>query len=109
MERTSLYPERPRPEILIRYIRNLARNSENVILTNHAMKRMAERDIVDTEVFKILQSGTLTGVPEQTSRGEWKLKLVMRIRGNRDAGVVTIILHGDRMLLVKTVEWEDMK
>ena len=66
---------------------------------------MTERDILDIEVFKILRSGTLAGEPEQTPRGEWKLKLVKRLRGNRDAGVVTIILRGDRQLLVKTVEW----
>ena len=70
---------------------------------------MAERDIIDVEVFRILQNGALSGEPEQTPKGEWKLKLVMRLRGNRDAGVVTIILHGDRKLLVKTVEWEDLK
>ena len=80
-----------------------------MILSNHAMERMAERGILDAEVFRILRNGTLKGVPEQTPKGEWKLKLVMRLRGNRDAGVVTIILHGDRRLLVKTVEWEDLK
>ena len=80
-----------------------------MILTSHAIERMSERDILDAEVFKILQNGALTGVPEQTPRGEWKLTLVMRLRGNRDAGVVTIILRGDRQLLVKTVEWEDLK
>ena len=73
------------------------------------MDRMAERDIIDVEVFRILQNGALSREPEQTPKGEWKLKLVMRLRGNRDAGVVTIILHGDRKLLVKTVEWEDLK
>ena len=109
MTRGSPSPERPRPELLLRRVSNLAADSANVILSNHAMVRMTERDILDIEVFKILRSGILVGEPEQTSRGEWKLKLVMKLRGNRDAGVVTIILRGDRKLLVKTVEWEDLK
>ena len=109
MANANRWPERPRPDLLLRCIRNLARDSANVILTSHAMERMAERDILDAEVFMMLQNGALTGVPEQTPRGEWKLKLVKRLRGNRDAGVVTIILRGDRQLLVKTVEWEDLK
>ena len=70
---------------------------------------MSERDIIDIEVFRILKKGALGEEPEQTPRGEWKLKLVMRLRGNRDAGVVVIILNGDRKVLVKTVEWEDLQ
>ena len=102
-------PDRPRPELLVRRIHHLATDSGNVILSKHAMERMAERDIADIEVFRILRDGILAEEPTQTTRGEWKLKLVKRLRGNRDAGVVTIILHGDRKLLVKTVEWEDLK
>ena len=109
MTNANRWPERPRPDLLLRCICNLARDSANVILSNHAMERMTERDILDIEVLKILRSGTLAGEPEQTSRGEWKLKLAMKLRGNREAGVVIIILRGDRMLLVKTVEWEDLK
>ena len=103
----SLHPKQPRPELLLRCVHRLATDSDNVILSNHAMERMDERDILDIEVFKILQSGSLTGEPEQTLEGEWKLKIAKKLRGNRDAGVVTIILHSVSKLLVKTVEWED--
>lgn len=109
MTHGSISPKRPRPQLLLRRIHHLAADSANVILSNHAIDRMAERDIIDVEVFRILRNGALSGEPEQTPKGEWKLKLVMRLRGNRDAGVVTIILHGNRKLLVKTVEWEDLK
>lgn len=109
MSQRSAVSEQPRPELLLRYIRNLAADSSNVILSTHAMERMTERDIADVEVFRILKEGTLGSDVERTSSGEWKLKLVKRLRGNRDAGVVTIILRNKRKLFVKTVEWEDLK
>jgi hypothetical protein len=43
-----------------------------------------------------------------TEGGEWQCKIVKHIRGGRDAGVVTIILHDGRLFL-KTVEWEDRR
>ena len=100
---------RPRPDLLVRRVRTLAKESNNVILSNHALERMDERDIYDIDVLRILRTGELKGDLEQTERGEWKLKLVMRLRGNRDAGVVAIILRGGRKLFEKTVEWEDLK
>ena len=60
MTTTSPGPERPRSDLLLRFVRNLAKDTENVILSNHAMERMAERDILDAEVFRILRNGTLS-------------------------------------------------
>ena len=46
--------------------------------------------------------------PEETkNRGEWKCKIVFKLRGAREAGAVVIVLRTDR-LFVKTVEWEDL-
>jgi len=39
--------------------------------------------------------------------GEWKCKMVANIKGNRDVGVATLVVNGQR-LFVKTVEWEDL-
>ena len=91
-----------------RRIRAIAADSGKVILGDHAVERMAERDIFDFDVLRILRDGSIRGDPERTPRGEWKCKMVMRLRGGRDAGVVTIILRDDR-LFVKTVEWEDVR
>jgi hypothetical protein len=88
-------------------IRAIAAVTENVILGNHARERMVERDIFDVDVFRILRTGHVDEPPEQTEQGEWKCKVVLKIRGGRTAGVITIILHNNK-LFVKTVEWEDM-
>src|SRR4051812_19390988 len=94
------------PGIAQQRIRLIALNSEAVILGTHARERMIERDIVDIDVFRVLRTGCIEGLPELTEQDEWKCKMVHQIRGGRSAGVVTIILQGQR-LFIKTVEWED--
>ena len=88
-------------------IRRRAASSSNVIIGDHARDRMCERGISDIEVYRILKCGDVEGEPEKTEQGEWKVKVCMRLKGNRDAGVVTIILVDER-LFVMTVEWEDI-
>jgi len=38
-----------------------------------------------------------------------KLKIVYLLRGNREAGVVTIVYPNSTKLRVVTVEWEDLQ
>ena len=85
-----------------------AQRSEMVILGTHARERMQEREIDDADVLRVLRQGIVVDAPEPAEPGEWKCKIVRRIRGSRDVGVVTIILRDSR-LFVKTVEWEDVK
>ena len=88
-------------------IRQIALVTENVILGNHALERMAEREIYDIEVFRVLRTGYVDERPEQTAQDEWQCKVTLKIKGGRSAGVVTIILQSGK-LFVKTVEWEDL-
>jgi hypothetical protein len=69
---------------------------------------MEERGIFDIAVFEILKTGLIDGNPEVTEHQEWKCKMVKKLRGAREAGVVTIILHNGK-LFIKTVEWEDLR
>lgn len=87
-------------------IKQLAADSGLIDWGNHALERMEERSILDVEVLRVLRGGNVTGSPEMTKNGEWKCKMISRIRGSRDVGVVTIILLNNR-LFIKTVEWED--
>lgn len=92
-----------------KWIRQIADKTENIIIGDHALERMEERDIFDVDVYRVLRGGFVTGIPEGgNNEGEWKCKIVMKLRGHREAGVVTIILRS-RKLFVKTVEWEDIK
>jgi hypothetical protein len=68
---------------------------------------MVERDFTTMELFEILRTGHVTDEPEATAtRGEWKCKVIKKLRGQREAGVITVIMKGGS-LFVKTVEWED--
>jgi hypothetical protein len=89
-----------------RRIRELADNDNNIIWGEHAQQRMAERDIEDVVVLRVLRCGYVDTEPELTEYNEWQCKVTLKVRGSRVAGVVTIILHNGR-LFVKTVEWED--
>ncbi|MBM3570192.1 MAG: DUF4258 domain-containing protein [Alphaproteobacteria bacterium] len=89
-------------------IRTLAADSANIDWSIHAFERMDERGITVQDALRALRQGMLSGQPEPLPRNEWKCKMVRRTQGNRDVGVVTIMLASDR-LFVKTVEWEDLK
>ena len=101
-------PSRLRTDQAERLIHRLARDSGNVILTMHAKARMAERDIVRRDLDRILRAGTVSEEPLRDRYGNWSCKIVLRLRGRRDAGAVTVIEKG-KMLIVVTVEWEDLR
>ena len=89
-------------------IRAAAALSGNVIIGLHALERMEQRDIFDVQVFEILRTGVVIGNPELTEYSEWKCKVVKKLRGAREAGVITVIMQTGK-LFIKTVEWEDAK
>ncbi len=99
----------PRPEDLLSRIQQLARDSKNVAFSDHAEERMDERGITDLDTLRVLRSGDLSGpICPGIREGEWKCKVVAPIKGRREVGVVTIVIRNKR-LLIKTVEWEDMR
>lgn len=91
-------------------IRSRAADTKNVQFTLHAFDRMDEREeqeALNTEdALDIMRTGFVLESPEKAGSG-WKCKVVKNILGNRDAGVVTIILTASEALRVLTVEWED--
>ena len=98
---------RMRSERAQELVRSIAIDTSRVIIGDHARRRMAEREISDIEVYRILQTGHVMEEPSQTDMKEWKCKIVKTLKGNREAGVVTVILHSG-MLFAMTVEWEDL-
>jgi len=89
-------------------IKALAADTGNIKWSRHALERMIERGIEDIDVLRTLRQGMIAGGVESTADPGWKCKMVKRIHGSREVGVVTIIIKGTR-LLIKTVEWEDVK
>lgn len=99
---------RPRPQQLLATIRSLARTTEKINWSLHALERMDERSISTEDALRVLRIGDLCGdITAGKSVGEWKCKIVERRRGARDIGVVTLVIREQR-LLVLTAEWEDL-
>lgn len=97
----------PRPTQLLATIQKLALDTGRVFFSNHALDRMEEREISQLDALRVLRSGRIVGeITAGQKAGEWKCKVVAKLKGNREAGVATITIQNAR-LLVKTVEWED--
>ena len=98
-----------RPGDAERRVHAIAVDTRNIRWSRHALDRMEQRGIDDTDALKALQRGHCLEAPVPgKQQGEWKVKMVQEVRGSRDIGVVTIIMVEDR-LRVLTVEWEDLK
>ncbi len=70
---------------------------------------MDERDISDADILQVLRNGDLRGgVEPAREKNAQKVKMVYRLRGSREAGVVTVVFSDATRLIVVTVEWEDL-
>ena len=90
-------------------IRCRAAVTDNVIFTYHAWDREEEREFTREDVFQMLLAGHCHDTPARNERGQWQVIMVTRIAGNREAGAVTVIMEGDEKLVVRTVEWMDVR
>jgi hypothetical protein len=108
MPNENVYPLTLSPARARALIAEIARDTSRVIIGDHAQARMEQRGISDVELYRILRCGDVLDDPSRTRHKEWKCKVVMRLKGSRVAGAVTIILH-DGNLFVMTVEWEDRR
>jgi hypothetical protein len=106
-------PERPirwtalRADEAERIVRRLAADTARVGFSEHAFERIEERSITQVDVYRILRTGGVEGLPEPAGRGDWKVLVTKRLAGSRRAGAVTLILGQGKALFVKTVEWMD--
>ena len=94
-----------------RVIRERAAISERVGFSLHAFDRVEERAITQADAMTILRQGHIDGVPEMAANGlDWKVVIVRRMPGGREAGAVTVIYRPpSKELFVVTVEWMDTK
>lgn len=90
-------------------IREIARDTAKVFLTDHAKDRMWERGIEDIEIYRALRQGHVQGQAWIEEEGDKACKVVLSRRGDRTVGVITIIVEPEGELVIKTVEWEDWK
>jgi hypothetical protein len=95
-----------------RLVRERVRDTDNVIISRHALKRIRERfegpDFTSDDVYWILETGTIRDRPVRETATEWKVIVRKRMPGTRDAGAVTLIAQDNGTLFIKTVEWMDL-
>lgn len=93
---------------IVARVRELAAASK-ILWSDHAFERVDLREINDLTAKRILERGDLKDdlIEPGENEGEWKLTMVDRVKPNRDAGVVAVVIQ-DKRLLVITVEWEDL-
>lgn len=60
---------------MLRIIRALAQNSENVYIEAHAKKRMRQRHITLTQVLECLRKGVVDEPAHENILGNWKCTL----------------------------------
>lgn len=98
-----------RPDEAERIIKERASATENIIFTTHAYDRVDERSIIQADVYRILREGYVDEIPEKDRHGGWTTTIKKRIRGGREAAVVTVIFKESDNLIVITVMWVDPK
>ena len=54
----------------LKMIRDISKDSSNVILTHHAKERMGQKYIGIRQVFDCLQKGTISESPYRTTKGD---------------------------------------
>ena len=98
----------PHPGDLIKVIRKLAATG-TISFTEHALnERMDERGIEVADVLAIFRLGDIDGpITAGNKPGEWKCLVVGRLSWtSREAGVATVVVRKDRLIVV-TTEWID--
>lgn len=104
----SKQPLPPHPGDLIKIIRQL-RASGKLSFSVHAFdERMGERSIEIDDVHEVLRLGDVEGkIKPGENPGEWRCLVRGRLEwASRDAGVVTVVVRTDRLIIV-TTEWMD--
>jgi hypothetical protein len=95
-------------EEIVKRIRDLA-SKDKIFWSDHAFVRVDERDIDALVAKRILERGDLKDdlVEPGRNEDEWKVTMVDRLKPNRDAGVVAVVV-GKKWLRVITVKWIDL-
>jgi hypothetical protein len=88
---------------------SLAEETERIIFTDHALEQMDDRDIAEIDVLRVLRNGRIdTKIRAGEKEGEWIVKMIDRVKGAREVGVVTAVVMKEHLVIV-TAEWEDIR
>jgi len=109
--RRPIHWDRLRTDEAERIVRERVHDTDNVIIATHALQRLTERfgsaSFTAEDVYWILETGAILQQPTRENAREWKVIVVKRMPGTREAGVITLIAMDNEKHFVKTVEWMD--
>lgn len=101
-KKDKIVPLRLDAATMQRKVRELAANSGNVFITNHARERMAERDVTRAQVIDCLLAGVvIDGPPFKNLHGSWQCTLHKYNAGN-EVNVVVVLEDGVIVITVMT-------
>lgn len=88
----------------LKMVKELAEDSNNVVMVHHANTRKGQRDVSDLEILKCLRSGRVVESVHRTSHGNWKLTIGHYLM-QRNIRVAVALDNGDdgNYLIVVTV------
>lgn len=75
-------------------LRELAKNSSKVFLTDHARKRMKQRKITLPQILCCMEHGQFDEGPYRETNGSWKMKL-------------SVVSAGDVISVVLVLDYDD--
>src|SRR5438128_2361854 len=95
--RRPIHWDRLRSDEAERIVHAWAQDTSKIIFISgwHAGQRASERDINQPDVYRILCLGQVVDEPRLNDKGDWEVLIRRRMKGSRDAGVVTIIIRRD--------------
>lgn len=80
---------------MLRLIRDLAQDTQNVFLLPHAKQRMKQRRITLTQIYACLRAGSIYEPAHTDIRGDWKCTL-QHLSAGDDIRVAAVIKCDDQ-------------
>jgi hypothetical protein len=83
-------------------IKEIAQNSENIVLISHALKRQQQRKFTRPEIEKCVREGWITEGPYKALKsGNWRVNITRKIAGHEMT--CTVEIEWTTRLLIVTV------
>lgn len=74
----------------LRAIREIASDSSNIVVLNHAVKQSAARKISRIQIERCVQKGTITEGPFLNAHGNWQVNLYRHAAGEEITCTIAI-------------------
>ena len=85
------FPNRPTADELVRRIRELAADSDNIDFAQpHFKEQLEKRDLSMTQVLDVIRNGEPLKGPRRDDYGDWRIKLAKVSAGRRVQVVVAV-------------------